>query len=167
MRINIIGAGVGHERGYKAKGFKLGINYWNHALDALIDIHAASHPFHDKLASHRANAELAGCKLITPETFNMKWAMDLTETDYHSCSLTWAILWAVLNRYEEIHLWGCGMDDRGDHYEKRAGVDYWVGYANALGVKVVVHGNSTICTTEDGLTYGTFEPMKRRGYGCK
>ena len=130
--IHIIGAAPGHEAGYAADGYKLGINYWHHSLDALIEIHPTSHPYSDKLASHRANAELAGCKLITAATFNMQMAMDVLDSDYHSCSLTWAIVWALLETdVMDIHLWGCDMADKGDHYEKRAAVDYWIGYANA------------------------------------
>jgi len=163
MKINIIGAGSGQQGGYAADGYKLGINYWHHSLDALLEIHAHSHPFHAKLADHRANAELVGCDLITADTFNMPMAMEVLGTDYFGSSLDWALAWVMLETVcNEVHIWGCCYSDAGDHLEKRAAADYWIGRAEALGIQVTIHGNSTLKTTQDGLTYGTFTPMKRK-----
>lgn len=163
MRVDIIGASPGFEEGLNAPGYKVGINYWHPQLDALCEIHPLDHPYNAKLAPHRENAKAAGCRLITCETFSMPVAMEVLGTDYFSCSMPWAIAWTLLNTdADEIHLWGCAMDDRGDHYEKRAGVDFWCGYAMGNGVKVHIHGNSTVMTTEDGNIYGLFIPMVRQ-----
>lgn len=162
MIINIIGRGSGWEQGYEAEGEKWSINYWTPQTTRLFNIHPFDHEYYTKNIRDIENARAAGCIVVTQENFDMPLAMKVLGTDFFSSSVDWLIALAILEgKAEEIHLWGCCMSDP-DHYEKRVGTNYWIGYANALGIKVVIHGNSTICTNPDGLTYGTFTPMKRK-----
>lgn len=165
MKINIIGAGPGHEQGYEAEGEKWLINYFHPSGDVLFEIHPVGHPYHEKLARERENASLAG--LIVWENKIVPEVISYFGLDYLGSSTDIAIAWCIYtHRYVteplEIHLWGVTMDDKGDHYEKRCATDFWCGFAIGRGIKVVVHGNSRVMTTEDGLTYGTFTPMKRK-----
>jgi hypothetical protein len=163
MIVHIVGKGSGWEDVLaETEGELWFINYWHPKADILFEIHAEDHPYHEKLKREVANAKAMDIPVISSRTFDMGKAMAILDTDYFSCSPCWAIAYAILDgRIEEIHLWGCSMSDKGDHFEKRAGLDFWCGYAIGGGIKVVVHGNSTVMTTEDGLTYGTFKPMKR------
>ena len=163
MIINIIGRGEGYEQGYEAEGEKWGINYFHPSLDVLFEIHPKGHPFHEKLKSERENAEIFGTFTMFHEDMDFKGTHEYFGTDYFGSSTDWLIADALMDvDVTEIHLWGVTMDDKGDHYEKRCATDFWCGVAIGRGIKVVVHGNSTVMTTSDGLTYGTFQPMKRQ-----
>lgn len=163
MRINIIGRGTGWEEGYEAPGEHWGINYFHPKADIMFEIHAPSHPFHEKLKHERANARAWGGKTVFHEDMFFVETQLYFGTDYFGSSTDWLIAYA-LKEYDptEIHLYGVTMDDKGDHYEKRCCTDFWCGMAMGRDVDVVVHGNSTVMTTADGLSYGTFEPMQRR-----
>ena len=160
MIVNIIGRGTGWEDGYLAEGEHWPINYWNPKADILFEIHPEGHPFHEKLKRERDNAMNAGIVLIGHELCSI--CADIFKTDYFGSSTDYLIAAAISERASEIHLWGVTMDDKGDHFEKRCCTDFWCGVAHGRGIKVVVHGNSTVMTTADGLTYGTFKPMFRR-----
>lgn len=168
MRINIVGRGDGWEYGYEAPGTHWAINYWHPKADVLFEIHPESHPYHEKLAHERANAELVGTPMITHKDYPFDLISRFYGTDYFGSSTDWLIAHAIRQlEYEsrhpvmEIHLYGVSMDDKGDHYEKRCATDFWCGVAIGRGIKVIVHGNSTVMTTADGLQYGTFKPMTR------
>lgn len=162
MIINIIGRGDGYEQGYEAEGEKWSINYWAPQTTILFNIHPPDHEFYTKNIKDIENAIAADCRVITQDDLDMRLAMKVLNSDFFSSSVDWLIAIAILEgRTREIHLWGCCMSDP-DHYDKRVGANYWVGYATALGIKVVIHGNSTICTNPDGLTYGLFTPMSRK-----
>jgi hypothetical protein len=162
MRINIIGRGEGWEEGYEAPGVHWAINYFHPKADILFEIHPESHPYHDKLAHERANARLIGIPVITQADYPLDVVMQEFGTDYLGSSTDYLIACAILYGKDEIHLYGVSMDDRGDHYEKRCATDFWCGVAIGRGIKVTVHGNSTVMTTADGLQYGTFKPMARQ-----
>ena len=162
MIINIIGRGEGYEQGYEAEGEKWLINYFHPSGDVLFEIHPVGHPYHDKLSRDRENARNYGMTLFDYTNFPYKTFMKFFGTDYFGSSTDWLLAYAVSLDAKEVHLWGVTMDDKGDHYEKRCATDFWCGVAIGRGIKVVVHGNSTVMTTEDGLTYGLFTPMSRK-----
>jgi len=162
MIINIIGRGSGYEQGYEAKGEKWGINYFHPSLDVLFEIHPKDHPYHEKLRRERDNAKAADMQMITYDYYLPDIIEQEFHTDYLGSSTDYAIAHAILRRKKEIHLWGVTMDDAGDHYEKRCATDFWCGVAIGRGIKVVVHGNSTVLTTSDGKIYGLFTPMSRQ-----
>ena len=160
MIINIIGRGEGYEQGYEAEGEKWLINYFDPRGDVLFEIHPKDHPFHEKLSRERENARNYGMPVLGNNQVKLlvkQWGLD-----YFGSSTDILIATAIDEAFKEIHLWGVTMDDKGDHYEKRCATDFWCGVAIGRGIKVVVHGNSTVMTTSDGLTYGTFQPMKRQ-----
>lgn len=166
MRVNIIGRGEGWAEGYKAPGEHWAINYFHPKADVLFEIHPVDHPYHEKLRRERENAEAAGIQLITQDDAIWNEIMDWANTDYFGSSTDWLLAYFIFSSsgmvLPEVHLYGISMDDLGDHYEKRCCTDFWCGVAIGRGIKVVVHGNSTVMTTADGLTYGTFKPMSRK-----
>jgi len=160
MIVNIIGHGEGWQRGYDAAGEKWAINYFHPQADILFEIHPKGHPYHEKLARERENALAAGVEVIG--NLQACLLVDLYGIDYFGSSTDFLIATAISEDVDEIHLWGVTMDDQGDHYEKRCATDFWCGYAMGAGIKVEIHGNSTVMTTQDGTCYGTFKPMARQ-----
>lgn len=162
MIVNIIGRGEGWEQGYDAEGEKWNINYFHPKADIVFDLHPPGSPSYDFLARERANARAWGNKTVFHKDMLFWETMLYHGTDYFGSSIDWLIAYA-LKEYDvdEIHLWGITMDDP-EHYAYKCATDFWCGVAVGRGIKVVVHGNSTVMTTKDGTTYGTFEPMERR-----
>ena len=156
----VIGRSEGYEDAFSSLGEKHGINYFDPKLDMLWDIHPDGH-WGGKLMKERANAIAADMPLMTMGLYPLQDIMAEFGTDYFSSSTDYLVAWAIHNKYDRIELFGCAMDDKGDHLEKRAGLDFWCGVAIGRGIKVVVHGNSTVMTTSDGKTYGLFTPMSR------
>lgn len=163
MRVNIIGRAEGFEEGLTASGERWGINYWRPELDILFDIH------NNAGSRDIDNAKAAGTEVILQDDYPLAQITQHFGTDYFGSSVDWLIAYAIYLYYScssrkqvEIHLYGVAMDDRGDHYEMRCATDFWCGVAIGRGIKVVVHGNSTVMTTPDGTQYGTFKPMSRR-----
>lgn len=162
MICNIIGHGEGFEYGYEAEGFRLGINYFHPSLSALMEMHPEWHEYSKKLSRERDNALACDMELITQQTMPIQTLMDMFGTDFFDSSGDLAIAWAILRGATKIRLFGMTYDDVGDHWERRAATNYWIGYARGKGVNVDIVGNSTLCTTISGLSYGTFQPMKRQ-----
>ena len=160
MRVNVIGHGEGWEEGLDAEGAKWLINYFHPKADVLFEIHPKDHPYHEKLRRERENAEAAGIPIEENEI--CQYLMERFDTDYFGSSTDYLIASAIFDNYTEIYLYGVTMDDLLDHYPKKCATDFWCGVAIGRGIKVVVHGNSTVMTTADGLTYGTFKPMSRK-----
>lgn len=61
--------------------------------------------------------------------------------DYHAGSFDWMLAFALLKGYRHIELFGVGLGptDGGEPLSARACLEYWIGYAEAKGVKVKVH----------------------------
>lgn len=168
MKINIIGRGEGWEAGYETPGDKWAINYWNPKADVLFDLHddCETDPYSKRELD---NARAFDTPIITHKDFPFELFCKFYGTDYFGSSVDWLIAHAIrqlefhsMHPVREIHLYGITMDDKGDHYEKRCATDFWCGVAIGRGVKIIVHGNSTVMTTVDGLQYGTLRPMIRR-----
>jgi len=162
MIVNIIGKGSGWAAGYEAEGLKLAINYFHPSADILMEMHPRWHEYSRKLARERKNASEFGTKLVTQDNLNIQTLFDLFGTDFFDSSGDLAIAHALMMGATHLRLFGMTYDDVGDHWERRAATNYWIGYARGRGVKVDIMGNSTLCTTISGLSYGTFEPMSRK-----
>ena len=127
-----------------------------------MEMHPEWHEYSKKLSRERDNALACDMELITQQTMPIQTLMDMFGTDVFDSSGDLAIAWAILRGATKIRLFGMTYDDVGDHWERRAATNYWIGYARGKGVNVDIVGNSTLCTTISGLSYGTFQPMKRQ-----
>lgn len=62
--------------------------------------------------------------------------------DYHASSFDWMLQFALTVGYKDISIWGVdfGPTDAGEPISARACLEYWIGYAEASGVKVRMKG---------------------------
>lgn len=62
-------------------------------------------------------------------------------TEYHASSLDWMLAFALYSGYKDIHFWGVnfGPTEGGEPMSARACLEYWIGRAHGMGVKVTVH----------------------------
>jgi hypothetical protein len=79
--------------------------------------------------------------------------IDRFETDYFASTVDYAIALALFRGYDDIHLYGVTVGSF-DYAKLKCGIDFWCGYAKGLGVKITVHGVTTVMKTIDGLVYG-------------
>ena len=75
---------------------------------------------------------------------------------YFSSSICYMLAMAIHKDATEIHLWGATyFTDQRDHQLERAGVEFWLGISIGRGIKVHVHGPTTILKAgENNDLYG-------------
>lgn len=76
-------------------------------------------------------------------------------TSYFSDTLAYMIAYALYLEYKEIKLYGADMMPAEDYIWERPGLEYWVGRAEGMGVKVWRPPGSSLCRTFTGRPYGT------------
>jgi hypothetical protein len=72
----------------------------------------------------------------------------LNGESYQSTSVTWMIALALLEGFEEIHIYGVDMVTDEEYGYQRPCCEYWIGLAVGLGVRVVIPADSALCTQE-------------------
>lgn len=94
-----------------------------------------------------------GIQFIGLENYPFGEVCSRFDTDYFSSTLDYAIALALYRDFGEITLYGCTMSFA-DYGKLKCGADFWCGVAKGMGVKLRVHGETTIMKTTDGLIYG-------------
>lgn len=67
--------------------------------------------------------------------------------DYHCNSLDWLVAYAVYEGFEAVHLHGWNLEREGAVEQLSAArcAEYWIGFAEGRGVKVIAAEDSAIC----------------------
>lgn len=80
---------------------------------------------------------------------------DGTLEGFFTCSLTWAIAFAIYEGFERIEFWGFELK-RGHQYDyERPGTTYWIARARAAGVDVVIQEGVDLVKTPKLYGYET------------
>lgn len=64
--------------------------------------------------------------------------------DYFTNSISWMICLAILERFEEIHIYGVDMAQDEEYSEQRPSCEYYIGWARGMGIKVYVPAASDL-----------------------
>jgi hypothetical protein len=77
-------------------------------------------------------------------------------TKYFSNTVAYAIAYALFIGVEELILFGCDYDYKGEtvHERNRAGTEYWLGIAHATGVRVGISDKSSLMNMDNQKFYG-------------
>jgi hypothetical protein len=67
------------------------------------------------------------------------------KTDYFTNSISYMVAMAIVDGYEEIHLYGVDMAQEEEYSRERPSVEYFIGYAVSKGIKVYIPPESDIC----------------------
>lgn len=62
---------------------------------------------------------------------------------YFTNTIAYMIAYALLNGAKEIELYGVNQAGSHEYSEERGGVEYWLGIANGMGVKVTINGKDS------------------------
>jgi len=92
---------------------------------------------------------------IRTTTYPFKQICKRFHTSYFPDTLAYMIAYALYYNYKEIKLYGADMSPPEDYIWERPGVEYWIGIAEGMGVKVWRPPGSSICRTLTGRPYGT------------
>uniref|UniRef100_A0A6M3J494 Uncharacterized protein n=1 Tax=viral metagenome TaxID=1070528 RepID=A0A6M3J494_9ZZZZ len=111
----------------------------------------------------KALAAERGVEYIDRSNYPLNDVIEFFDTDYFSNTVDYSIALALIEGYDEIHLYGVNMEVGSEYIFEKAGVEFWIGMALGRGIKVIVHGQySTIMRTKDGLLYGYGSPQRER-----
>jgi len=72
--------------------------------------------------------------------------------DYLECSISYALAYAILLRVQEIDLFGVSGDD--GYASQRPNIEYLIGYARGVGLKVNVQDTSKLLKSAFDVRYG-------------
>lgn len=67
------------------------------------------------------------------------------KTDYFTNSISYMVAMAIVEGYEDIHLYGVDMAQEEEYAKERPSVEYFIGYAVSKGIKVYIPPESDIC----------------------
>jgi hypothetical protein len=65
-------------------------------------------------------------------------------SDY-SNQITWMVLFAVMNKFDEIHLYGVDMAQQSEYAWQRASCQFAIGFAAGRGIKILIPKTSELC----------------------
>lgn len=84
---------------------------------------------------------------------------------YFSNTICYMIAYALLQNPEEIEIYGVNQAGSHEYHEERSAVEYWLGIAHGLGVKVTLHGKHSTLLKFKGkygrdVMYGYLQNLK-------
>ena len=148
--INIIGRGRGRGHGLAASGEKWTCNYMTPGVDIVFEIHSdKTTPLH----AERAKCAEAGIPVITQSEYPIDAIQAKFKTNFFTNTICYMIAYALYQGYQKIVLWGCNIIPKSDDepiIKNHPGVEYWLGYAQGMGVDVDVQGESYILSLSHG-----------------
>ena len=133
-------------------------------VDLVIDIHL--HCLYPKLEKDKqsiAEIKEKGIQMMSREVIpdmpgSMKYPleeiMEEFDTDYFGSGIDYIIALAIYRGATEIHVYGVMMAKGSEYFEQKPSVEFWLGIAKGRGIKVVVHGESSILKTKNCILYG-------------
>ena len=75
-----------------------------------------------------------------------------TEIEYVTSTGAWMLLYALYAGATTIGLWGMNYEEHSEYLVQRPCLEYWIGFARALGVEVYITPTSRLC--RDAHVYG-------------
>lgn len=108
------------------------------------------------------------CPLIAPfkyaeiplsQEFPLKECVKRFGQPYFSNTISYMIAYALMQGVEEIEVYGVNQASSSEYFYEKAGVEYWLGIAIGMGVKLTIHGERSELLTNKkrmggGLLYG-------------
>ena len=75
--------------------------------------------------------------------------------DYLTCMIAQMIAFAILQKVDEIGIYGCDLAADPEYYYQRPAVEYWIGLARGMGVKVHIPETSDLLKCAEIYGYQT------------
>ena len=78
--------------------------------------------------------------------------------DYFTSTIAYMIALAILDGFEEIALYGVDLADDSEYFHQKPCAEYWLGIAEAKGIKVHVHERSSLLKQYHRYGYEELSP---------
>lgn len=93
------------------------------------------------------------------EAFPLEKCKERFGAPYFTNTIAYMVAYALLEGAKEIDMYGVNQASSGEYFYEKCGVEFWLGIAIGMGVKVTIHGDkSELLTTKSrfggGLLYG-------------
>lgn len=160
MRINLVGAAPSsaHLAPTDLESWVCGAHYQEvkHLnVDRIYEIH--EHVFDrpeyvDQLLKTNIELVMAKNNPFEAKEFDFKRSEELIGRLYLTSTMSYMISDAISDGYKEIYLYGITLSAEGEYYSQRPAMEWWIGYAQGLGIKVVVPDNCPL--GHSGKIYG-------------
>ncbi len=169
--VHIVGKGLGWELAPK-EGEIWGVNDLVRTRDVTRVFHIHSDwlidtPYNKKIIE-RINAlkiPLMGMKkypeVPTSVIYPIKEVTRRFGADYFTNSIDYMLAYALYVGMKEIRVYGVNMEQDTEYLWQKPGVEFWVGYAKGMGVKVELFGkHCLILLTRSGKLYGFWKKQE-------
>jgi len=77
------------------------------------------------------------------QAFPLKECVEKFGLPYFTNTICYMVAFALLNDAKEIDLYGVNQAGSHEYTEERGGVEYWIGIATGMGVKVTINGKDS------------------------
>lgn len=77
------------------------------------------------------------------QAFPLKACAEVFGQPYFTNTIAYMIAYALLKGAKEIDLYGINQASSSEYFYEKAGVEYWLGVANGLGVKITINGDKS------------------------
>ncbi len=95
--------------------------------------------------------------------FPLKEAVERYQNYYYTNSICYMIAYALMKGVTSIDFWGVNQSGMKEYVNERKGVEFWIGLALGFGLKINIHGPSSLMKIDNGRLYGykrTYEELK-------
>ena len=78
--------------------------------------------------------------------YRVDWKGSVSQgRDYEGSTPCWMLMWAIMEGFTEIHIYGIHLATEWEYVEQRPNMEFILGAASALGVKIVLPTTTPIC----------------------
>ena len=93
--------------------------------------------------------------IATSEVYPLEEVEQRFDTSYFSNGICYMVALALYEGYTDIQFYGVNMHGTAERFkDERPCVEWWLGIAKGMGVKVTINKESSLLRTYDGKKYG-------------
>jgi hypothetical protein len=85
---------------------------------------------------------------------SIRYPLEKMHTDYFTNSISYMIAYAIYKKATEINIYAVNMLHGGEYAYQKPNIEYWIGYARGLGLKVTANGITSILKSSNLKLYG-------------
>ena len=168
--INILGHGDGWELAPQDNCWGLNDFLTVRKVDLLFDMHNLPRVLSgkDKLERRTIDQVRAGLVLANQTStpvysldtwfeclkYPLEEIVERFKSDYFSCSVSYAIAFALFENYKKINLYGIALGIGSEYSFQKPSVEFWIGMAKGTGVEVNILGETELLTIPSRHLYG-------------
>jgi hypothetical protein len=151
MKVCIVGRGRGASQAQSFDGERWYVNRYYPGATAVFDMHNSGRAEKNKVA-----AKAAGVPFLCQDTYPLHDIINHFQTNFFTNSVCYMVALAIYQKYTHIDFCGCHIKPAADEpmFKNHPGVEFWIGMAMGRGIKITIHGESTLLGLLDGKIYG-------------